>query len=226
MKEDLLKYMIQRSKRASTRVTTGGPLVTISREKGCPANSIADKLAERLSGEVPAGKWRWVTKEIIEKTAKELHINPSKVNHAIHHEDKGFFTDLILSFGEKYYESDEAIKKTIGELVQEFASKGQVIIVGLGGVALTRDIEKSLHVKLFAPEKYRHKEVIRHEGMKAEEAREYMRETDINRQMLIDYFNEFKAHDDLFHVQFNCAKMSKDEIVDSIIEMMKKRRLF
>lgn len=225
MKEDLLRYMNRRSEKTKTPIRTGGPIVTISREKGCPGNAVADKLTERLSKQVANNKWRWVNKEIIERTAKELHVNTSKVNHAIYHEDKGFFTDLILSFGEKYYESDEAIKKTIGELVLEFARDGQVVVVGLGGAGITSTIDNSLHIKLYAPEKYRLKNVMHMEEMSEGEAYEYMEETDINRRLLIDYFYGFKAGNDLFHAQFNCALLSEDEIVGNILRLMQKKEM-
>ncbi|MEQ8323230.1 MAG: cytidylate kinase-like family protein [Vicingaceae bacterium] len=220
MKEDLLNYMNKRAQRLSTPPLEAGPVVTISREKGCPANTIANKLAQKLSELDERKSWRWVNRDILQRSAKELHLNESKINHILHSEDKGFFRDLILSFGEHYYQSDVKVKKTIAELITEFAQQGRVIIVGLGGVAIAKNVSKSLHIKLFAPYKYRLKEVERHEGMSAEKAREYMEETDVNRKMLIDYFNGIKVEDELFHAQFNCAILSDDEIVQSIMDMM------
>ncbi len=216
--------MSQRTQKGKTRLTAGGPVVTISREKGCPANSIARKLARKISSG-SSDKWRSVNKEIIEKSAKDLHVNPSKINHVIYSEDKGFFRDLMLSFGEKYYESDVAVKRSLAELITQSASKGNVIIVGIGGVAITKNIKKSLHIKLTAPYKYRLKIVEKKEGFSSERAREYMDETDVNRKLLIDYYNGIKAGDDLFHAQYNCSLMKEDEIVDAIYSLMKTRNL-
>lgn len=225
MKEDLLKYMSNRSRDLSHPTTKGGPVVTISREKGCPANNIAENLAARLALETRDDDWKWVTKEIIEKAARELHVNPSKINHVIYSEDQGFFRDLIHSFGEKYYESDVAVKKSLAGLINEFATKGKAVIVGIGGVAITKNITKSFHVKLYGPQKWRLKEVMKMENMNSERARDYMEETDINRKMLIDYYNGIKADNDLFDVQYNCSKMDEDLIVSSIISMMKHKGL-
>lgn len=204
---------------------TGGPVVTISREKGCPANSIAQKLIDHLVRERKLKTWRRVDKDIIERTARDLSVNPVRINHVINSEDKGFFRDLMLSFGEKYSKSDVKIKKTIAGLVTEFSGKGKVIIVGLGGVAIARNIEKALHIKLYGPYKYRLREVMRMEKMKSDAAKEYMDETDLNRKMLIDYFYGFKAGDDLFHAHFNCALMTEGEIVSAIVKMMEMRSL-
>jgi cytidylate kinase len=225
MKEDLLNYMNQRSQKLSKVSTIGGPVVTISREKGCPANSIAAKLSQRLSKHKKEKDWSWVNKAIIEESAKELHMNPSKINHVLYSEDKGFFRDLILSFGEKYYQSDVKVKKTLAELIGSFSRKGHVIIVGLGGVAITKGIEKSLHIKLHAPYKYRLQNVMKMEEMISEEARDYMEEADVNRKLLIDYFNGIKAGSDLFHAHFNCSLLSEEEIVTAIVNMMELKGL-
>ena len=225
MKEDLLRYMTRRTGRMTEVKKAEGPVITISREKGCPANSIARKLVDALSLEKEGTSWKWVNKQIIEGTARELHLNPSKINHTIYSEDKGFFRDLMLSFGEKYYNSDVKIKKTIAELIHESASGGNVIIVGLGGVALTKGIDKSLHIKLRANIKNRLKVVMKNEKMNSEEAREYMEETDVNRKMLIDYFNGVRAGDDLFDITFNTDNMDEEEIVGAIVNLMKYRKL-
>lgn len=225
MKEDLIRYMSNRSKGSVANKITDGPVVTISREKGCPANSIAEKLSKSLSGKTHGKSWRWVNKLILEESAKELHMNPSKINHVLYSEDKGFVRDLILSFGERYYESDVKVKKTLAGLISEFSVNGKVIIVGLGGVAITRDIKSSLHIKLYAPQKYRVKQVMKQEKMSFEKALDYTEETDVNRKMLIDYFNGLKANNNLFHAQFNCLSMSEDEIVSSIVDLMKLKHL-
>ena len=225
MKEDLIRYMTNRSDRTKSSNKMAGPVITISREKGCPANTIAEKLSKKLSLRSKGGDWKWVNKMILEKSAEELHMNTSKINHVLYSEDKGFFRDLILSFGEKYYESDVSVKKTLADLILEFSTKGNVIIVGLGGVAISKDIKSSLHIKLFASEKYRIKRVMKLEGMNFEKAHDYLKETDVNRKMIIDYFNGLKVGNDLFHAQFNCQTMSEDEIVESILDLMKLKHL-
>lgn len=225
MKEYLLKYMTERSGRETDTVKAEGPILTISREKGCPANSIAQKLVHALRGQGGVHPWRWINKQIIEDSAKELHLNPSRINHVIYSEDKGFFRDLMLSFGEKYYNSDVKVKKTLAELIHSASEDGNVILVGLGGVALTRNAPKSLHVKLRASVKTRLKVVMEKEGMNSEEAREYMEETDVNRRLLIDYYNGVRAGNDLFDVTYNCDQMSEEEIVNAILGLMKYRNL-
>ena len=59
-----------------------GPVVTISREFGCPSKLIAQMLADALH-HTPTGRqqrWRFINNEIIEATAKELEMNPTELN--------------------------------------------------------------------------------------------------------------------------------------------------
>jgi len=225
MKEDLIRYMTNRSRSSQGPNAIDGPVVTISREKGCPANTIAEKISLKLVGQTKGEPWRWVNKMILEKSAEELHMNPSKINHVLYSEDKGFFRDLMLSFGERYYESDIKVKKTLAGLISDFSIRGNVIVVGLGGVAITKNIKSSLHIKLYAPVKYRVKKIMKKRDLSFERALTYVEEADVNRKLLIDYFNGLKANNDLFQAQFNCQSMSEDEIVSAIIDLMKLKHL-
>jgi len=225
MKEDLLNYMNRRSQKLEKSQSKDGPVVTISREKGCPGSSIAEKLVLKLRHVNKGEHWKFVNKDILETSSRELHMNQKKIDHVLHSGDKGFFRDLMLSFGERYYESDIKVKKTIAGLLTDFSAKGRVVIVGLGGVAITKNIEKSLHIKLYAPYKYRLKKVEKRENLNTEKAMELMDESDVNRKLLIDYFNGFKAGDELFHAEFNCSIMDEDEVALAILELMKIRKL-
>jgi cytidylate kinase len=227
MKEDLLNYMNRRSLTLNKAKKIDGPVVTISREKGCPAISISEKLVLKLRHVKHGDHWKSVNKDILEFAARDLHMNSKKINNILHSEgeDKGFFRDLMLSFGEHYYESDVKVKKTVAGLINELSLKGKVVIVGLGGAAITKNIKKGLHIKLSAPYKYRLKKVEKREHMGTEKAKVFMDESDINRKLLIDYYNGVKAGDDLFHAEFNCAILDEDEIAEAIIELMKIRHL-
>ncbi len=226
MKEDLLQYMSHRSGKPDIKKKITGPVLTFSREKGCPANEIAEKLVQRLHEEKRLQEWKWVSTEIVKESAKRLHMSANSVNHVIYSENKGFVRDLILSFGQHYNESDEMVKKTLQDLIIKSAAKGKVIIVGLGGVGICHGIEKSLHIKFHAPLKHRIKEVMKRENMKEHEAQEYMDETDENRKMLIDYYHGLKVHgNELFDASFNTSTLSQDLIIDAIISLMKSRKL-
>ena len=67
----LFNYMQQRirSDREIIESKDPGPVITISREYGCPARKIAEKLSELLTiKNLTKGKdvkWRWIDKQIL-----------------------------------------------------------------------------------------------------------------------------------------------------------------
>ncbi|MDA3780112.1 MAG: hypothetical protein PF487_07855 [Bacteroidales bacterium] len=84
MENILLKYLEDRHKNNIEEINFAGlgPVVTISREFGCPAKMIAKKISEKLN-EIHAGKekqnWKIVTKEILDNAAKELGLETDKI---------------------------------------------------------------------------------------------------------------------------------------------------
>src|SRR5665647_1419303 len=80
MENLFLKYMGDRLESSPTRQAHQGPVITISRECGCPGNDIAEMLMNKLNKKMVkdghAPKWKWVNKEILLKASEELKMNP------------------------------------------------------------------------------------------------------------------------------------------------------
>ena len=126
-----------------------GPLVTISREFGCQAKVIAQKLIEAINEKLRAkgivSDWKWINKEVLEECAKELEVRPSRIQHVFEAEEKTTMDQIVSSLSERYYTSDQKIKHTISKVIRSFANKGKVVIVGRGGVTLTKNHPKAIH---------------------------------------------------------------------------------
>ena len=63
--------------------------------------------------------------------------------------------DILAAHLSKYYKSDRKIRGTVGKVIRNIACEGYAVIVGRGGVAITRDIANSLHINLEAPMEWR-----------------------------------------------------------------------
>jgi len=85
MQGDLLSYIKKRYEETHKRKTGPGPVITISREYGCPAKAIAQRLSEVLSERKNAAgqinSWKWYSKEILDESAKQLQLDPSKIKY-------------------------------------------------------------------------------------------------------------------------------------------------
>jgi cytidylate kinase len=227
MKIDISKYLKDRYEEKISKNFFPGPVVTLSRELGCPAKKIAQKLMTGLnessrtySKDIP---WRWISKEIMEESARELGVDLSEIQYVFDYKQHGVLEDLLLSHSRKFYKTDRKIRNTIARVMRNFADEGNAIIVGRGGVALTRDIPKSLHIHLEAPLEWRALRTSEKHNISIAEARKYCKEIDAKRKQFREYF-EGKASDyTRFDMKFNCMTLDIDEIVNIIIEALKIR---
>jgi cytidylate kinase len=220
----LLRYMDTRFREP---VYTEGsnllPVVTVSREFGCPSKLISMMLAEELNRKTEKGKWQYISKEVVEQAARELELEPVKLEHLFSIDPAGIL-DLVSSFSTNY-KSTLKIKKTIREVIQSFTRKGHVILVGRGSVAIIHGRPNSLHIRLQAPLEWRVRAVSEHRGIPPDEARKLAIETDYKRTTLIESFLGHKLEPGLFDIIFNCKTLSNDDIVSTIVKMMENLKM-
>lgn len=229
MKIDLSKYLDNWYKEDSAKNIFPGPVVTLSREVGCPAKNIASDLSEKLntlkrkhSKEHP---WRWIDKEIMMESAKELKVDSSQIQHVFDYKKRGILEDLLLAQSKDYYKSDMKIRTTIAKVIRNFANAGNAIIVGRGGVAITRDIPKSLHIYLEAPLEWRALRVADKHNFTIDQARSYAQNIDKKRSTFRDFF-QGKGNDyTRFDIKLNCMTLEPNELIDIIIGGMRSRSM-
>jgi cytidylate kinase len=229
MKIDLSKYLDNWYKEDPAKNIFPGPVVTISREVGCPAKKIAAFLAERLNSlnkeHAKDHSWRWIDKEIMMESAKELEVNASQIQHIFDYKSRGVLEDLLLAQSKNYYKSDMKIRTTIAKVIRNFANEGHAIIVGRGGVAITRDIPKSLHIFLEAPLEWRALRVADKNNFTIDQARSYAQNIDKKRSSFRDFF-QGKGNDyTRFDIKLNCMTLESNELIDVIIGGMRTRSM-
>jgi cytidylate kinase len=230
MKIDLLKYMSDRLQEKSGKTKKPGPVITISRLYGCPAKRVAKSLIDKLSEKMivrghPEIHWKIVTKEILEESAKELEVDPAKIKYVFDCQEKGTFHTILDEHLNKYYKSDRMIKSTIGKVIRNIAIDGHAIIVGRGGVAITRDIPHSLHINLEAPEEWRIIRTMEKLCLSEEEAQKYALSLDKKRKQFRDYFEGKGSDYTSFDMTFNCMTLSVEEIASIIVKTIELRHL-
>lgn len=198
-----------------------GPVITVSRECGCSGRLFAEKLTERINSKIntPSQNWKWVNKEILSLASKELKLNPDQVKTLLKTEDRNFLDELVSSFTVKYYAPDAKIKRAIKEVVRHIAIQGHVVIIGRGSEALTQDIQRSLHVKLYAPLSWKIDAIRNRSSISAEEAKKIVIETDKRRIKFVEGYLAKEPNKLVYDIDFNCAKFSQDEIIEIILKI-------
>ena len=226
---DISKYMSERIHSEAGLLKEAGPVITISREYGCPSKLIASNLAEELTRKMfvkgKQVKWKYVTKEIMAESARALEVDPEKIKYVFDYQQKSMLDDILSAQFNKYYKSERKIRNTIGKVIRNMAQEGHVIIVGRGGVAITHDIPRSLHVMLEAPLDWRVLRVAENYHISHNEARKTAIEVDKKRKEFREYFQGKETDYTRFDLTFNCMTFSIDEIVQIILKAAEIRKL-
>ncbi|MCF8232222.1 MAG: cytidylate kinase-like family protein [Bacteroidales bacterium] len=235
MDNNILAYYMQKrldneeksQQREHSTTRTGRPFFTISRQYGCPSREIAAELQTRLDAITgPQKKWNIVNKEIIQNSAKELDINPQKLRYVFEAQRRTAIDEVIASMSTRYYKSDRRIRKTIREVIEDIAAGGYSVIIGRGGVAITNDFPNSLHIRLFAPQEWRLKSIMKRYNFRSQkEAFNHLRYVDKKRTDLIDHFSGGKFNFNKFDVQINCETFSPPEIAEIVTSAAKTKKM-
>jgi cytidylate kinase len=152
-------------------------------------------------------------------------MDPSKIKYVFDNEQKGFIDDIFSAQLNKYYKSDRKIRNTINRVIRNIANEGYALIVGRGGVAITRDIPKSLHVSLEAPLAWRATRVSEKHELSLEEAVKYARDIDRKRLLFRESFQGKNNDYTEFDLTLNCMTLSVDEIVKIIVRAAEAKNL-
>ena len=196
--------------------TQPGPVICISREGGCGGVNIARMLATELDKHTMCKKWKVLSKEILEESARELEMEPNKLRNYLKEGDRSMFDDILTAFTEKRFKSDRKISKTLIDLILSFANNGHTIIVGRAGHIIARNIEKSLFIKLTAPHDWRVKQIMDKNNLNMREAIDFIAKTEKERQNFIRHISDINNQDVEFDLTINLAKLNITEVIGLI----------
>ncbi|MBG0858234.1 MAG: cytidylate kinase-like family protein [Bacteroidales bacterium] len=201
-----------------------GPVITISRITGCDARQVAENVVENLNRRYDTTKWRWVDKDIIYATAKELNTEAQRIESFCKGIELSNLSEMIMAFSGGFV-SDMRVKKAIRDVVMSICKEGHVVLVGRGGVSIASNIEYALHVRLIAPFYWRVENVMKKKEMDIETAEAYVIDTDEKRYNLITTFLEKKLAniDYLFDITINRKSFDIPETADLIAGMYEKK---
>lgn len=204
-----------------------GPVVTISREFGCPSKLIAQLLTKELNQyHNPANpqQWKFINKEIVEAMARQLDLNPTEVNYMMSLGGYGLVEDVLASFSQSYV-SNHRIRKTITSVVRSIAGQGYVVIVGRGGSGILQDFPNTIHIRLQATLEWRTKAICKSRNLSKAESSKLVVEMDNKRDAFVEMLTVGSFQPYFFNIALNCSSLSNEEIVGTILGLMKIKKL-
>ena len=189
--------------------------VTISRQAGCGALVVAQKLAEYLQSRSPkeACPWTVFDRNLMDKVLED-HNLPTRLARLLPEDTISKIDDILAELFD-VRPSVETIVRQTTETVLRLASLGNVILIGRGGNVITAVLPHMLHVRLVASlEKrveYSHREYHKY-NLTLDQARKFCLNEDRGRERYLKkYFNTDINDSLLYHMIINTGLVNYDD---------------
>jgi len=189
--------------------------VTISRQAGCGALVVAEKLAQYLQTHSAGNASPWVVfdRNLIDKVLED-HNLPAYLAKFLPEDRISELQDILADVLGVHPPSTTVIHQT-AETMLALAGAGNVILIGRGAHMVTARLPHVLHVRLVAPldKRIEHAHQFYHENNQTEaQARKFcLREDAARRRYLKKYFGADIEDPLLYHMIINTGLVSYDD---------------
>jgi cytidylate kinase len=179
---------------AGAAVTPDQRVLTLSRELGAGDTGFAPTLGDRLG-------LRVYDRELLKQEATRLGVNPVELEKIDEQPASIFQRFRPGSVYQRYFE-------VLGQLMNELAARGGVLLVGRGGSRFLRDRPGVFHVRLVAPPEVRVRRVMEHRWLREAQARQLIAQTDAQRRRFYEsYFGADWSSPLEYHVTVNSGRL-------------------
>jgi cytidylate kinase len=204
------------------------PFVTLSREPGTGAPALAESLASALNEQDPAEQpWTCWDRELVEKFSADHHLSQRLVE-SLQEREHSWLSDFFAGIGgsdSPDHADEPRIFRGVATTVQALASTGRVIIVGRGGVFLTRRLPGGVHIRLVAPLEFRIERYAKLRQISSRAAADELREITRRREAFYRrYWPGEPIRPELFHAMINVARVSQQTIVQMVVALVKEAK--
>jgi cytidylate kinase len=185
--------------------------VTISRQAGCGALAVAEKLACYLQEHSAnqARPWKVFDRNLMDKVLEE-HDLPTYLAKYLPEDRVSYLEDIMADLLQTYPTSETVIRQTT-ETVLGLASLGNVILIGRGGNIITARLSNMFHVRLVAPLEERIEYAHTTYAMTKAEARKFCLREDLGRERYLKtYFHADINDASLYHLVINIGLVDYD----------------
>jgi cytidylate kinase len=206
-----------------SRSVTLRPTITISRMTGAGGHVIASELAEYLQDRAPGDHpWTVFDQNLVEKVLEDHNLE-KRVADAMSEEHRSMFADLVEAIIRKQPSAWTLVEHTNATILR-LATIGSVIIVGRGGVVITRELTNAFHVRLVGSLEKRIEYGQRVYGVDRDTALNFIRKRDEGRKRYLkDYFDVDADDPLLYHVTINTDLMGYEDATQMIGDEVIKR---
>ncbi len=191
------------------------PTITISREFGCEAYPVSERLKallEKKTGE----PWVVMDKALLEEVAKNHNLSEDMLKKL---GEKSRFLDEILATFSPHWKTEKDHFKLICRQMLSLAEKGNVILIGRGGAIITQSLKNCSHFRMFASAQFKIRSISKRLDIPKEEAEAMIVKKQKQRDTFIRDFLDRDARDvSYYNLIINNDRNSADKIASTIAE--------
>lgn len=212
------RYLSAQSIPAVEKPRIPKPAITISRETGAGAVTVAHLVAQQLDldcqGDPPC-PWAVFDRDLVSKILEDHNL--SKEIEEFMPEDTRFPLTDALEAMLGLHPLSWTLKEYAKETIRKLAVSGNVILVGRGAAFITALFPRILHVRLVAPFYIRFRNFAEFHQITAEKAARLVRETDEARRRYVQSYFCADVNDPLhYHLVINTGLNSFQETAQII----------
>jgi cytidylate kinase len=178
--------------------------ITISRQSGCGAHLVSEKLAEYFRARSPANARPWMIfdRNLVDRVLEDHHL-PRRLGRFMPEDRVSEMEDTMSELLGGHPPSWMLARQT-AETVLRLAEEGHVILIGRGANIITRKLPHVFHVRLVGSVEKRAQHLCETLKISKQAALELIRKEDRGRQRYLrKYFAEEPDNPLLYHLVIN-----------------------
>ena len=206
---------------SSQSMTRQYPSITISRETGAGAMTLADKLVDFLNNQPggPDSLWTVFDKNLVQQVLED-HDLPTHLEKFMPEDKPSHIKDTIGDMLGTHPPNWELVKHT-QETIYRLAKMGRCILVGRGANIITRDLPNMLHLRLVGDLENRIKRCMDYYQIGENEARELIKKQDQARRRYLQAYYDREIDDPKdYHFVINVDMFTTEKLVEFISNMI------
>lgn len=214
-------YFVSQKDRSPLGAAGHLPFVTVSRQAGAGAETVAGLLAAKLNAQGPQGAQPWTVfdKNLIDRVLADQDL-PQEIAKLVE-EDKDTTIKAIVGELLGLHPSMWTIFHHTSDTILKLARLGRCIIVGRGGNIVTAKLKGGIHVRLVAPENIRLAHLAKHFGLDEKSAAKYLHEHDEGRRRYVKTNFERDIEDPLLYdAVLNTGLLGFEKTADLLARMV------
>ena len=199
------------------------PFITISRQAGIDTESLLGKLIPRLreldKGDPP---WTGFDRKLVEKVAQDHQLHRPLVE-GLEDSQRSILEDLFagLNFESNPEPAEFVVYRRVAQTIRALSQVGRSVIVGRGGVFITKGVAGGLHLSLMAPFSDRVAWYSQSHGISEEQAKQEVSRIDRNRtSFYARYWPEQTIGPETFTCTLNVSAIEESSLVESIAALV------